>query len=181
MDSPYQVAPARATNRPMRLLVLALSAGTAVAACEGTLIAPTDCGEIPAGGCIDKGSTVDQCEDRSCTALYACHALDPVEPIRGAWEPQRECPARPAPELDASAVDAATEAGRGRSDAAFPPDLPSGAFGGPDCVSLELPDCALAVGYGCTTNCCGCEELFVCANGGWDSWGTCVEHTPQPH
>lgn len=166
-------------------MVLAVSAGALAFACQGTLLAPTDCGQIPEGGCLDKGNAVDQCDDRTCVALYRCEALDPADPIEGAWQHGRDCPVRPAPEpdpLDASAADAdAADAGPLRSDAALPTDLPPGAYGGPDCLSLEIPDCALAVGYGCQIDCCGCEELFVCVNGGWDSWGTCVDHTPQPH
>ena len=180
MDLPYQVGPARATNRPMQRLALALSAAALiVVACQGTLIAPTDCGVIPAGGCIDKGGTVDQCGDPACTALYSCAGDSPTA-LTGVWVHGRDCPARPAPvAVDSGTEDAAPDASP-RSDAGLPSDLPPGAFGGPDCVSLEIPDCALAVGYGCPTDCCGCEELFVCKAGGWDSWGSCVDDVPTP-
>jgi hypothetical protein len=167
----------------MRAFVLALSACAAFAvACQGTLIAPTDCGVIPEGGCVDKGGLVDQCGDRTCIALYECVGESPTA-TSGTWLHQRDCPARPAPDRDASVVDAAADASDAapRGDASLPADLPPGATGGPGCVSLEIPDCALAVGYGCPNDCCGCEELFVCVNGGWDSWGTCVNDMPTSH
>lgn len=167
---------------------LAVSLGVAFsmlvgsAGCEGTLIRSTDCGEIPSGGCIDKGSAVDQCQDPACTDLYSCIEDAPGDPL-GTWQLARGCPARaPAPELP----DGAAPQTDGGNDAApreggLPPDLPQGAYGGPGCVSLQLPDCALAVGYACATACCGCEELFVCESGGWESWGTCQADTPTPH
>lgn len=48
-----------------------------------------------------------------------------------------------------------------------------GAFGGPGCVDLQMPDCPLGVALTCPSGCCGCEDLFVCKNGGWDLWGSC--------
>lgn len=164
----------------MKLLLPALSVVLFAFACEGTLIAPLDCGEIPNGGCIDKGNAVDQCADRTCSTLYTCAANDPAATV-GTWQQQRECPVRPAePELDAGPVDAASDASVDEGGS-LPPNLPAGAYGGPGCISLQVPDCALAVGYACQTACCGCEELFVCESGEWFTWGTCVDDVPTPH
>lgn len=167
------------------LVPCALAALVSLAfACEGTLIANADCGEIPSGGCLDKGDAVDQCEDRSCSALYLC-VRDRGSESSGTWQHQRECPERPEPDPDASApVERAdADAGDASSNEAgnLPSDLPAGAYGGPGCISLQLPDCALAVGYACSTACCGCEELYLCRSGGWESWGTCVDDVPTPH
>lgn len=167
----------------MKAFALSVSVAFAVAACEGTLIAPTDCGAIPAGGCIDKGQAVDQCEDRACTALFVC-TDDGTGANQGSWQPVRECPERVLPDLDASTPDAsdASDAGAMTGEGGtLPDDLPPGAYGGPGCVSLQIPDCALSVGYACQTACCGCEELFVCIDRGWESWGTCQNDVPTAH
>jgi hypothetical protein len=58
-------------------------------------------------------------------------------------------------------------------------DAPPGAFGGPGCESLVVPDCALGVALACGAGCCGCEDLYVCENGGWDLWGSCGDAGPQ--
>jgi hypothetical protein len=50
-----------------------------------------------------------------------------------------------------------------------------GAFGGPGCVDLQAPDCPLGLAISCPNGCCGCEDLFVCRNGGWNLWGQCVD------
>lgn len=166
----------------LRIVLALFAAALWITACEGTLIAPTDCGIIPEGGCIDKGAAVDQCGDRECAALYSCVGDSPTA-LEGEWTHRRDCAARAEPTAgDAGSADAAADAAAdARADAQLPRDLPPGAFGGPDCVSLEMPDCSLAVGYGCRTDCCGCEELFVCHAGGWDSWGTCIDDVPTAH
>ena len=169
----------------MKVLALSVSIAFAIAACEGSLIAPTDCGAIPTGGCLDKGDAVDQCQDVSCTALFTC-VDDSSGQNRGAWQPARECPVRVPVDRDAStdagdagdAGDAAPFTGDGGT---IPDDLPPGAYGGPGCLSLQLPDCALSVGYACRTACCGCEELYVCIDRGWESWGVCENDVPTPH
>jgi len=152
-----------------------------VPACDGTLIAALDCPRIPEGGCPESGATRNGCDDGACSALYECRALNATG-REGSWSFVRECPARPA-RLDAGLGDAATDAadGAARDAAAVPADLPPGATGGPGCIDLELPDCALGVGYGCSSACCGCEELFVCVDGGWDSWGFCQNDAPTPY
>jgi hypothetical protein len=86
-----------------------------------------------------------------------------------------KCPGRDAiaptdayvPEAEAASYDASI-------------DAPPGAFGGPGCESLVVPDCALGVALACGNSaCCGCEDLFVCENGGWELWGTCGDAGPQ--
>ena len=58
-------------------------------------------------------------------------------------------------------------------------DAPPGAFGGPGCGDLLEPDGALGVALACGASCCGCEDLFVCENGGWELWGTCGDAGPE--
>jgi len=43
----------------------------------------------------------------------------------------------------------------------------------------QPPDCPLATGFACATACCGCEDLFVCENGGWTPWGSCGDAGPE--
>lgn len=169
----YQVAPARA--RTCRMRWLAWVTGMTIAACEGTYIGAPDCGAIAEGGCVDKGDSVDQCFDYRCQALYQC-VQNASNPNVGAWELRRECPYQAPPTIDAP--DAAPDADAESREVSLPDDLPPGAFGGPGCVSLQLPDCSLATGYGCQRACCGCEELYVCENGGWVPWGSCEGDVP---
>lgn len=196
MDWPYQVTLARARNRTMKqparlrpvaamLLGLLLGlpcVGAALAACNGTIIAATDCHTIPEGGCPER-SDVDPCADATCFTTYTCVARS-TSNNEGTWRESRTCPPKPVPDLDASVADAsvidASDA-EARDANAVPTDLPPGATGGPGCVDLEYPDCPLAVGYGCQTACCGCEELFVCNAGGWDPWGDCENDTPTAY
>jgi hypothetical protein len=144
----------------MRVAVLVVACGIAigiVTSCsEGPTAAP--CTDIPPGGCPI--SRVVACDDPACEAVYACR-------LGNEWELTKRCPPR--------------EAGAAR-DAYVPPppsfdasfDAPPGAYGGPGCGSLQPPDCALGVVLGCNGGCCGCEDLFVCENGGWELWGTCA-------
>lgn len=128
--------------------------------------APRPCTSIPAGGCpLSHGLG---CEDPACEAVYACLPGD-------AWELRQRCPARDgggAPH-DAAAADAEPSL-----DAAV--SLPPGAFGGPGCSSLQPPDCALGVTLACGPDCCGCEDLFVCEDGGWVLWGACADGGASP-
>ena len=43
----------------------------------------------------------------------------------------------------------------------------------PGAVALQAPDCSLGLALACPQGCCGCEDLFVCENGGWSYWATC--------
>jgi hypothetical protein len=132
-----------------------------VAACaDDPSIVP--CRNIPAGGCPRIGNA---CSDVTCEALYICLA-------DGTWKLDRSCPPH-----DDAGLDASNEA----SDAAGARDVDldvQGASGGPGCSSLEPPDCPLATAATCpsATSCCGCEDLFVCRNGGWEIWGSCGDN-----
>lgn len=122
------------------------------------------CVDIPAGGCPAQGGA-DVCEDVTCNAVYDCD--------NGHWVLQQTCPTH----ADAGAVDGsvvAHDAATAR-DAAI--DAPPGAFGGPGCVDLQPPDCSLGTALVCggASDCCGCQDLFVCADGGWYAWGECVD------
>lgn len=165
----------------MRLFGLAslVTVTLALGACEGTLIAEADCGLIEEGGCPDKGDAVDQCFDYRCRALYRC-VQDPNDPATGTWEFRRDCPYQEPPEAGAptDARDGASSDAAPPRDGGLPSDLPPGAFGGPGCVSLQLPDCSLATGYGCSTRCCECEDLYVCEEGAWYLWGHCQDDQP---
>jgi hypothetical protein len=127
------------------------------------------CADIPQGGC-PLTSGADVCIDPSCIAVYACNQ-------NGSWSLDHECPAR-----DASVVDAfvAQEASAPIFDAAI--DVP-GANGGPGCADLESPDCPAGTAIDCPpgNDCCGCEDLWVCQNGGWVPWGECVDGGVSPN
>ncbi|HEX8790020.1 MAG TPA: hypothetical protein VF765_03655 [Polyangiaceae bacterium] len=131
-------------------------------ACDSTLEA-TPCHDVPDGGCpLDNGANV--CQDPSCNAAYAC--------VDGGWVRTQVCPPHP--------HDAATppaDAGEGGSTFDVSIDVPPGGNGGPGCTDLELPDCPAAVGIACVQSpgCCGCTDLWVCDDGGWDLWGECAD------
>jgi hypothetical protein len=114
------------------------------------------CGAIPEGGCPQ--TRADSCTDPLCASVYACN------PDR-TWTFVRSCPG-----YDAS-VDAPRDVVQGGFDASI--DAPPGAWGGPGCIDLQDPDCPLGRALGCTTGCCGCEDLFVCQNAQWTAWGHC--------
>lgn len=120
------------------------------------------CTGIPVGGCpLSHGVA---CDDPTCAAAYAC--------LDNEWVLDHTCLARDASTADvvdasfedvveASVIDAAT-------------DAPPGAYGGPGCVPLESPDCALGIALACPSGCCACEDLFTCTtNGGWTPYGRC--------
>jgi hypothetical protein len=89
----------------------------------------------------------------------------------GSWVFDHACPTRPDAGHDA-ALDAMDGSVATLRDVEV--DVP-GANGGPGCADLEPPDCPLALALACgSAGCCGCEELFVCKDGGWSSWGTCT-------
>jgi hypothetical protein len=146
----------------------ALALGVAVSCSDDPT--PHPCTGIPTGGCpLSYGVA---CEDPSCTAVYRCLP-------NNQWELDHMCPP-----LEAGAPEAglpASDAG----DASAPPfdadiDAPPGAFGGPGCDPLQAPDCPLGTALACGTSCCGCEDLFVCQNGGWSAWGYCGDAGPVP-
>jgi hypothetical protein len=69
-------------------------------------------------------------------------------------------------------VDGAVTDGSPR-DAGFV--LPPGANGGScaeTATDLESPDCTVDEALACN-DCCGCENLYVCSDGGWSLWGEC--------
>jgi hypothetical protein len=137
------------------------------AACDDTPEA-TACHAIPERGCPIV-ATVDACQDPSCGALYACND--------GVWQLDHVCPARAADAGDAG-DGYTTEASSVPTHAAIDGDAAAtpGAAGGSGCNTLEAPDCPLALVLTCPANeCCGCTDLFVCADGGWSSWGACAD------
>jgi hypothetical protein len=163
----------------MRAFVLGLlvAAGGAalVFACSSAGFAPY-CTGIPAGGCLydesADGST--NCgADPTCAALYSANSSC-------AWTLVQKCPGyTPRPDggaaRDGSADASRTDAGFARDahlrDVGFV--LPPGAGGGPGCEDLESPDCPLEQAVVCGVGCCGCSDLYVCADGGWNDWGEC--------
>lgn len=142
--------------------------------CEGELYEKPPCLSIPEGGCPAR-SGVDGCSDRSCAAVYLCTE-------EKTWLLQKTCPENeagaPVPGEDAGDLDA----GDALADVYVPPDAPPGAGGGAGCRELQNPDCSLAFGMACAPqSCCGCEELFVCRGGGWESYGLCEDGVITPH
>jgi len=119
------------------------------------------CHDIPTGGCPVQGGV--ECDDPTCAAAYTCNQLD------GGWTLAHTCPAH-----DASTKDTGGD-GPSPSDAGYDIDAPPGAFGGPGCAMLEPPDCPLGYALICNSGCCGCEDLYVCDDGGWDPWGSCSD------
>jgi hypothetical protein len=149
------------------LLTAALAAALAVAVACQDGIDDHACSNVPPGGCpLSHGVA---CDDPACQVVYAC------EP-GGVWRFDHACPDRDAA-ADAP-PDAPPDTGRPPRDAAAF-DVPPGANGGPGCMDLEPPDCPLGVAISCN-DCCGCEDLFVCQNGGWNAWGACVDGVPTP-
>ena len=158
--------------RALKVFVLVLVAlgALAVACSDGETV--QRCTGIPAGGCpLSRGLA---CEDPVCEAVYLCRPGN-------VWELDRMCPPRPdaGTPADASAADAPEDAPSFDANV----DAPPGAYGGPGCRVLQAPDCPLGTALACGGGCCGCEDLFVCENGGWSTWGTCDEGSgirPQP-
>ena len=139
---------------------LSFAAGLALAclfSCEDTS-PPLPCVDmIPPGGC-PTSSADDVCMDPACLNAYDC--------VAGKWKLNHACPPKPL-------VDGGPDAMLTPFDAAgF--DAPPGAFGGPGCPDLQLPDCPVGIAIACSSqDCCGCGDLFVCMGGGWTAWGTC--------
>jgi hypothetical protein len=136
----------------------------AIASCEDNSVVAKPCSNIPDGGCpLSHGVA---CEDPACEAIYACREND-------VWEFRAFCPGRDGGgPTDAFAPETGTAI-----DATI--DAPPGAFGGPGCGELIEPDCALGIALACGATCCGCEDLFVCENGGWELWGVCGDAGPE--
>jgi hypothetical protein len=131
--------------------VLALAVALVIACGDGAT--PTACSNIPKDGCpLSYGRA---CDD----PVYACLPGN-------RWELRGTCAPRDAGTIDSGGV--VVEAGP--RDASIDVE---GAFGGPGCVDLQPPDCTLGTAVLCPSGCCGCEDLFVCRDGGWSAWGVC--------
>jgi hypothetical protein len=147
------------------LFTLASSAG----GCQES-ISQSLCKGVPAGGCpLAHGQA---CADPTCAAAYACNP-------DGTWTLDHACPGYDA-SVDAFTLDAADAATSPAFDAAGVDA--AGANGGPGCAPLQTPECALGLALACPSECCGCEDLFVCNSGGWSPWGSCSDAgiTPLP-
>jgi hypothetical protein len=143
-------------------LACVLLAALVAFACGGDDLIAT-CHDIPEGGCPIQGGV--ECQDPTCAAAYAC---DPD----GGWSLAYACGPHDASTDDVVTIDATP------NDAGVDIDAPPGAFGGPGCEDLEQPDCPLGEAIVCedqSGNCCGCEDLWVCDDGGWDPWGECTD------
>jgi hypothetical protein len=162
-----------------RSLVALLSTGIMAAAalssgaCEDDPVAHP-CTNIPPGGCPLSDGVA--CEDPTCLAVYLCRS-------NNVWELSQMCPAHEGGIADAAggvldggdaeAGDAAAGTPTAEFDASL--DAPPGANGGPGCEDLQVPDCSLGLALACGPGCCGCGDLFVCNQGGWDVWGECTD------
>ncbi len=137
------------------------------AACQPPL-GQFQCRDIPAGGC--PGQDPGICIDPTCQAVYTCQP-------DGTWVHALDCPPHEGG-VDAPAPFDAGDASTSLPDVSF--DVP-GAGGGPGCMDLQAPDCPLSVALACGPPvCCGCEDLFVCSDGGWDHWGSCIDGGIEP-
>jgi hypothetical protein len=160
--------PVRPRERRRRLLVAATAAAigaillAVLAACADDS-APARCGEIPNHGCPALGG-VDICMDPSCPSGYACQS--------GSWVLVTTCPPR-----DGGPAEAGVPLHDSGTADVLVVDAPPGAYGGPGCLPLQPPECSLGMALSCggRQNCCDCDDLFVCDDGGWDPWGTCVD------
>jgi hypothetical protein len=158
--------------RLRRCMIVAAVVGGVLAVLASCSDAPTanPCRDIPAGGCPLSNGVA--CEDPACEAVYACRA-------NRVWELDHTCPPHEAgvpAEASSDGSDAASDApddGSHSFDASI--DAPPGASGGPGCAPLEAPDCTLGFALACPKGCCGCEDLFVCQDGGWNYYATCTE------
>lgn len=162
--------PARVTARARagsRLAALALALAGAAFACVEAGPVAQECTGIPEGGCpLSRGVA---CDDPACLATYACRPGN-------VWELRDTCPPREASAEDATDTDAADAS----TELTPVPDAPPGAYGGPGCGDLQLPDCSLGLALSCGEGCCGCEDLFVCGSLGWEHWGDCTSGRPTP-
>ncbi len=151
-------------RRFLALLVLpAAGALLSAPACSSPSL-PAACSDLAPPACPTEADA-DVCIDVECASVYSCD--------NGSWTFVETCP-----NYSADAGVYPVEAGPDTSsqfDAPF--DAPPGAFGGPGCVDLEMPDCALGTALACagTADCCGCMDLYVCGSGGWEPWGECVD------
>ena len=143
------------------LFVVSFVALVSSAGCQESL-SQSPCKDVPAGGCpLAHGRA---CADPTCAAAYACNP-------DGTWTLDHVCAGHDASVPEASAPDA--------SDASAPPAFDAagidaaGASGGPGCEPLQSPECSLGLALACPSGCCGCEDLFVCDQGGWSPWGSC--------
>jgi hypothetical protein len=155
-----------------RTIVVAALVGAVLAvliSCSDAMTADP-CRDIPAGGCPLSNGVA--CQDPTCVAVYACRA-------NRVWELDHTCPPHEAgapTEAGAEGGDAANDGpveGSRPFDASI--DAPPGASGGPGCEDLQTPDCTLGFALACPMGCCGCEDLFVCQNGGWNYYATCQQ------
>lgn len=146
----------------MRAIAL-FSAALALLGCSTQDEAHT-CTNVPSGGCPLLNGTA--CDDPSCVAAYAC--------TPNGWVFDHACPAHDGGTMDGATMP--TDAGARDVDV----DVP-GASGGPGCDPLQPPDCTLAFAASCpTSDCCGCEDVFVCQDGGWNTWGVCADGGLSP-
>ncbi len=145
-------------KRLVAAAVVAIGCALAWACSDGQPV--VTCHDIPNGGCPVQGGV--ECQDPTCAAAYTCNA-------DGGWTLAYTCPP-----LDGSVHDANIDS-PAPSDAGYDIDAPPGAFGGPGCATLQPPDCPLGMALVCSSGCCGCEDLWVCSDGGWDPWGTCSD------
>jgi hypothetical protein len=138
----------------------------AAIACARELPDPVKCVGIAEGGCPSTSKRGgDACLDPACSALYVCNA-----DRSWTFELAARCWA-----ADASLRDAAM-----LRDVSV--DAPPGAGGGPGCESLVSPDCTLLEALSCAAaSCCGCEDIFICENGGWSNWGSCASGAIVPN
>jgi hypothetical protein len=147
------------------LLAIAVALATlADAACDDGGPPDQPCTGIPDGGCpLSHGVA---CEDPLCEAAYACLPGN-------VWKLDHVCPAHEGGARDGSSSDGGADASAQPVDASV--DAPPGAYGGPGCGPLQIPDCSVGFALACPpgSGCCDCEDLFVCDDG-WTFWGVCT-------
>lgn len=155
----------------IRVFAFVASAVIVVACSDPTY---SDCLNIPTGGC--PGGDTSNCGP-TCTSIYSCQA-------NGSWSFVARCPV-PEGGLDAATADATLDAPSVPEASPMrdvSTDVPPADWG-PTCGSgsnmaadLESPDCPLSQAALCApSSCCGCEDIWVCLDGGWNVWGECTD------
>jgi hypothetical protein len=147
------------------------SVAAAASACSDSSLT-IYCTGIPEGGCPGDPAE-DFCDqDSTCASIYTCEQGN-------TWTFVTKCPGY-SPPKDAGAdgsrdatLDAHASADAHARDVGF--SLPEGAAGGPGCPDLDDTDCPVETAVACGVGCCGCVDLWVCVDGGWNAWGECGE------
>ena len=125
-----------------------------------------DCGQIPGEGCpVGRGGT---CDDRSCSALYACQ--------NDQWQLVETCPSHGGTGGEGGGGGAAAGGFGGGPGSCSPGTIDhAGEQSGCDPDLVEAPDCPVEAAESCHPCETGCEDFFICLTEGWELVAYCSE------